>query len=46
MEKWEAKAKARDAKARKRQAQDMVVRGRSIRTIVETIVKRSKKEKR
>ena len=33
MDKWEAKAKARDAKARKRQGKDMVVRGRSVLTL-------------
>lgn len=43
-EKWEQKAKARDAKRRKRQSQDMVVRGRSIQTIVKAIVKRGKKQ--
>ena len=45
MDKWQAKAKARDAKARKRKGKDMVVRGRSIRTIVEVIVKKGKEAK-
>lgn len=43
-DKWEAKAKAREAKARKRQGKDMVVRGRSLKSvIVPAIVKRGKK---
>lgn len=44
MEKWEHRAKGRDSKRRKRQSKDMVVRGRSIRTIVQAIVKRGKKK--
>lgn len=45
MEKWEHRVKGRDSKRRKRRSQDMVVRGRSIRTIVQAIVKRGKEKK-
>lgn len=42
MEKWENRAKARDRKRRKRRSQDMVVRGRSLKTdIVPVIQKRA-----
>lgn len=44
MDKHEHRAEARDRKWRKRRSQDMVVRGRSIRTIVQAIVKRGKKK--
>ena len=33
MDDWESKAKARDAKARKRKGNDMVVNGRSVLTL-------------
>lgn len=44
MDKWERRAKARDKKRRARRSQDMVVRGRSVKTIQQVIIKRGKKD--
>jgi len=45
MEKWEAKAKARDAKARKRQGKDMVIRGRSLKSVVVPAIRKRGEKK-